>query len=145
MLVSPRPRLTAAWLVFVGAMQRAARFVGWVALATAFAGNGTMAWGGDEPEPPCLAETQRLCPLVPVGLVQGCLQGHESDLSARCRAHVTSIHTDVDALDRDCSADVARLCPTQQTAAGQRVACLVAHRTTLSPQCSKVLEAQSAK
>jgi hypothetical protein len=132
-------------LVFVTLMRRAARIVGWVALATVCSGGGTIAWAGDEPEPPCLAETQRLCPLVPVGLVQGCLQGHESELSARCRTHVSSIHTDIDALDQDCSADVARLCPTPQTAAGQRVACLVEHRDALSPRCSKVIEDQSAK
>ncbi len=102
---------------------------------------GMRAASADElTEPPCLKETQTLCPLVPVGLVQACLQGHDSELSEGCRKHVGQMQNDIDRFDRNCSEDVARFCTQPQTAAGQRVACLLQHRDALSRRCQDVFD-----
>lgn len=106
---------------------------------------GTVALAAEGDDPICLAETQRLCPLVPVGLVQPCLQAHVSELSAECRKRVGGINDEIDRLDRDCRSDTERLCSEPQTAAGQRVACLAKHRDALSPACQKTLDAASTQ
>jgi hypothetical protein len=104
---------------------------------------GCGAWPAraDEVEkPPCLKETQTLCPLVPVGLVQACLQAHVSELSETCRKRVPEMNDDIGRLDRACGSDVARFCTEPQTAAGQRVDCLFKHREQLSHRCQDVFD-----
>ena len=106
---------------------------------------GAVAVAAEDDAPICLAETQRLCPLVPVGLVQACLQAHRSELSAECRKRVGQVNADIDRLNRDCRSDANRLCPGPQTSAGQRAACLAEHRDELSPTCRKAFDAVSTK
>jgi len=113
--------------------------VGFVAILVASA-----ALAGDG-KPACLAETQRWCPMVPVGLVQACLQAHQRELSAECRKRLGQVNQNIDRLGRDCQSDVNRFCTQPQTAAGQRVVCLEAHREQLSPGCRKALDATSTE
>ncbi len=103
------------------------------------------ARGADDDKPACLAETQRLCPLVPVGLVQACLQAHQSELSPECRKHLSRVNDEIDRMSRDCSGDLARFCTEPQTRAGQRAECLTRHRDDLSQKCRDTLDAMSAK
>jgi len=123
-------------------MTRARSTVGCFGVFVALLG-GTVAVAADRDEPICLAETQRLCAFVPVGLVQPCLEAHMSELSAQCRKRVGGINDEINRLDRDCQSDTERLCSQPQTAAGQRVACLAKHRDALSPACQKTLDAAS--
>ena len=101
---------------------------------------GAPALADELEKPPCLQETQTLCPLVPVGLVQACLQAHDSQLSDGCRKHVGEMNDVVGRFDRNCTDDVARFCPQPQTAAGQRVECLLQHRDALSRRCQNVFD-----
>ena len=79
--------------------------MGWVVMAVAVGGGVGMA--ADKEAPPCLAETQRICPKVPTGLVQACLQGHRGQLSPECRKHLGEVNDSIDRLDRDCRSDTA--------------------------------------
>jgi hypothetical protein len=103
------------------------------------------SFAADAEEIPCLKEVQRLCPIVPVGLEQACLQAHANELSAECRKRVSQVNADIDRLGRDCGSDADRLCTQPQTAGGQRAACLLEHRDALSPACRKALDAVSVK
>ena len=106
---------------------------------------GSVSFAAEGEQPVCLKEIERLCPIVPLGLQQACLQAHSSELSAECRKHVSQVNDDIDRLGRDCGSDVDRFCTTPQTAAGQRAACLMEHRDALSPACRKALDAVSVK
>jgi len=130
-------------LVFRDLMGSATRVVGWalavgVALAVA-----ASAAADDALAPPCLEETLRWCPLVPVGLVEGCLEGYIDKVSPACRKRVLSINEDTTRLMNDCAGDVGRLCTEPQTYAGQRVSCLVKHHDELSEGCRKTFDALS--
>jgi hypothetical protein len=106
---------------------------------------GAVAVAADKEEPTCLAETRRICPLVPTGLVQACLQGHRSELSPECRKHLGEVNDTMNRLERDGRSDTQRFCPGPQTAAGQRAACLSEHVDELSPRCREAYDAASHK
>ena len=133
-------------LVFRDLMGSATRVVGWalaVGLALAVAASTSAQDANDAAAPPCLEETLRWCPLVPVGLVEGCLEGYIDKVSPACRKRVLSINEDTTRLMNDCAGDVGRLCTEPQTYAGQRVSCLVKHRDELSEGCRKTFDALS--
>ena len=106
---------------------------------------GGVSFAADGERPVCLKEIERLCPIVPTGLQQACLQAHVGQLSSECRKHLSQVNDDIDRLGRDCGADVDRFCTQPQTAAGQRANCLLAHRENLSARCQKALDAVSVK
>jgi hypothetical protein len=115
------------------------RLVG-CAVTLAFACGAPSAIADDDEKPPCLAETQRFCRIMPVLLVQTCLQGHASELSERCRKHVSETNDEIARVDGSCGSDLARFCSGPQTYAGQRVECLYAHRDALSRPCQDVFD-----
>jgi hypothetical protein len=104
-----------------------------------------VAVADEKDEPACLRETRTICPLVPTGLVQACLQGHVDQLSSSCRKHLSEVNDAIDRLGDSCGADADRFCPEQQTEAGQRAECLVKHRDELSPRCRKTFDAVTPK
>lgn len=99
--------------------------------------------------PPCLQDTIRLCPLVPVGLVEACLEAKVDNgdkVSADCRKRIMNINDDTTKLMDACQSDVSRYCDqTTQTYAGERVKCLAVNREKLSAGCRKTFEKLSEK
>ena len=100
-----------------------------------------------EGNPPCLADAQRLCPMIPDigGFVQGCLENHWEGLSAECRKHVGTTASGDQKVRDACGSDTDRFCDDASPAAGEQIACLVKHRETLSSRCRDALDDESAK
>lgn len=105
-----------------------------------------MAWAEDD-TPPCLADVQRLCGLVPPtgSFEQGCLEQHREQLSADCRKRVDRYTSDQETLTSACGSDARRYCENIQTTAGGQQACLVQHRESLSEKCRQELDEQSKR
>jgi hypothetical protein len=101
------------------------------------------AYGADD-DPPCLKDTERLCSQVPGagGWIQGCLEQHMDDLSAECRKHVGGTYDTSHKIKTACGDDIDRYCDDGYRAygGGQRVACLVKNRDSVSPGCRKALD-----
>jgi hypothetical protein len=104
---------------------------------------GAAAVAAAEGEPRCLADVKKFCKLVPRGLLQGCLEGHSTELSPSCRKHIGDFNHDTDALGAACRSDVARHCAGLPPAADTPESCLVAHRDALSAKCRETLESQA--
>ena len=106
-----------------------------------------MAWAEDEDTPPCLADVRRLCGLVPPtgNFEQGCLQQHQSELSADCLKHVDTYTTEKETLGSACGSDTRRYCENIPTTAGGQQSCLVEHRESLSEKCRQELQKQSKR
>lgn len=102
---------------------------------------------GAEDDPPCLADVQRLCNLVPPtgSYVEGCLQAHRSQLSARCRRHVGNLTRDTGTLTTACQRDIDSVCGDDPMSGDGHVGCLVKHREALSTRCRDTLDRQSRK
>jgi hypothetical protein len=100
-----------------------------------------------EGDPPCLADTERLCRFVPGtgGFIQGCLEQHWDELSPGCRKHVDSTTRDGVKIGDACEDDVDRFCDDVDPGGGQRVACLLKNRDSLSSRCRKTLDDVAAK
>ena len=101
------------------------------------------AYGADD-DPPCLKDTQRWCAQVPGagGWIQGCLEQHRDDLSPECRKHVGQTFETGDKIKTACDDDIERYCDEGYRAygGGQRVACLVKNRDSVSARCRKALD-----
>ncbi len=84
----------------------------------------------------CRAEMDKFCKDVPTGQgrVLKCLQEHEADLSAECRAHVNTAAQYVACLD-----DIMRLCPKTQPGGARGMKCLRTHQGELSDECKREL------
>jgi hypothetical protein len=104
---------------------------------------------GAEDDPPCLKDTQRWCAQVPGagGWIQGCLEQHLGDLSSECRKHVGQTFDTSDKIKTACDGDIERYCDEGYRAygGGQRVACLVKNRDSVSARCRKALDAAVPK
>jgi hypothetical protein len=100
----------------------------------------------DEKAPPCLVDVNRLCGLVPpAGPSSRSLKAYWGQLSAgvsQARRHADAGR---DRAGDDLPAGLARFCPDAGGWAGGRAACLVDHRSDLSPKCKKGLDAKSAQ
>ncbi len=85
---------------------------------------------------PCRAEMDKFCKDVTAGggRVLKCLQEHDADLSAACRAHVNTASQFMACLD-----DVMRLCPRAQPGGAQAMKCLRANQGKLSDECKHEL------
>ena len=101
------------------------------------------AYGADD-DPPCLKDTERWCSQVPGagGWIQGCLEQHMDDLSPECRKHVGATYATSDKIKTACDDDIDRYCTDGYRAygGGQRVACLVKNRDSVSAGCRKALD-----
>jgi hypothetical protein len=95
--------------------------------------------------PPCLADVQRWCNLVPPtgSFVQGCLEMHGDDLSARCRRHVGNLTRDTGTLTSACQRDINTVCENDPMSGDGHVGCLVTHRDKLSTGCREAIDQQS--
>ena len=104
---------------------------------------------GAEDDPPCLKDTQRWCAQVPGvgGWIQGCLEQHLNDLSSECRKHVGETYDTSHKIKTACDDDIERYCDEGYRAygGGQRVACLVKNRDSVSARCRKALDDAAPK
>jgi len=104
---------------------------------------------GAEDDPPCLKDTERWCSQVPGagGWIQGCLEQHLDDLSSECRKHVGQTFDTSDKIKTACDDDIERYCDEGYRAygGGQRVACLVKNRDSVSARCRKALDDAAPK
>jgi hypothetical protein len=119
---------------------------GWMLGITMCLMGATGSASAAEGQPPCLADMQRLCPVVPAlnGFVQECLRSNGAYLSPECRKHVGDITRDSNAVRVACYGDLARFCPNIDRArSGARLGCLVGHRDALDPKCRETLDDQS--
>ncbi len=84
----------------------------------------------------CRAEMDKFCKDVPTGQgrVLKCLQEHQADLSAECRAYVNTAAQYVVCLD-----DIMRLCPKTQPGGARGMKCLRSHQGELSDECKREL------
>jgi hypothetical protein len=100
-----------------------------------------------EGEPPCLADIERLCRLVPGtgAFIQGCLELQWDDLSSECRKHVGATTDDGVRIGDACESDMDRLCSDVDPGGGQRTACLLRNRDALSTRCRDTLDAMVPK
>ena len=85
----------------------------------------------------CQAELEKFCAGVQTGegRVLKCLEEHDADLSAACRAHVNTM-----AQYQACLDDAVRLCPGIQPGVGKGLKCLRSHMTDLSTDCKRELQ-----
>ncbi len=85
---------------------------------------------------PCRAEMEKFCKDVAAGQgrVLKCLQEHDADLSAECRAYVNTAAQYVVCLD-----DIMRLCPKTQPGGARGMKCLRSHQGELSDECKREL------
>ena len=104
---------------------------------------------GAEDDPPCLKDTQRWCSQVPGagGWIEGCLEQHLNDLSSECRKHVGQTFDTSNKIKTACDDDIERFCDRGYRAygGGQRVACLVNNRDSVSAACRKALDEAAPK
>ena len=84
----------------------------------------------------CRPEMEKFCKDVAAGQgrVLKCLQEHDADLSAACRAYVNTAAQYMACLD-----DVMRLCPKTQPGGARGMKCLRTHQGELSDECKREL------
>jgi hypothetical protein len=84
----------------------------------------------------CRLEMDKFCKDVAAGegRILKCLQEHDADLSAKCRAYVNTASQYV-----ACSDDVMQLCPGTQPGSGGAMKCLRTHQGDLSTGCKNAL------
>ena len=123
---------------------RVRRTTGWMVGALGLLGSVAIA---AENEPPCLAEIQRLCGMIPGtgAYAQNCLGMHTSELSPRCRKHLGDLTDTSVTVRSSCAADLSRYCADTPHAAGEDARCLLGHRDALSQACRKTVDDISAK
>jgi chromosome segregation ATPase len=84
---------------------------------------------------PCMDDARKLCQGIQPGQgrIAACLESHEAELSAACKAKRAEFREEVEA----CQADVQRLCP--QTKPGpERSACMREHKDQVSAECREL-------
>jgi Cysteine rich repeat len=86
---------------------------------------------------PCSDDVQQFCQDVKVGQgrIAKCLQQHEAQLTAACRAYAKQKRAEFTEAKSACTADAKRLCPEVKAGQGRVAACLKGHEADLSPAC----------
>ncbi len=88
-------------------------------------------------EETCRPEMDKFCKDVAPGQgrILKCLQEHDADLSAKCRAYVNTASQYVACLD-----DILRLCPGTEPGGARGMKCLRTHQGKLSAECKHELD-----
>lgn len=85
----------------------------------------------------CSKEIDQHCPRrIPSWGLLGCLESHESDLGATCKAHVKKTHA---AYTKACAPDVKQRCKDVKPGEGRIHKCLQDNREKLRPVCAAVI------
>ncbi|MBS2023634.1 MAG: hypothetical protein JST92_14620 [Deltaproteobacteria bacterium] len=103
---------------------------------------------------PCKADVERLCPNLPQerGAIFHCLQEHQADLSAACKAkhesfkeHRGELRKEMSKVREACKADEQKFCGDVKPGGGAIIACMKSHEKDLSKACTDAQAEARAK
>jgi len=91
---------------------------------------------------PCEADIAKFCSDVPLGggRIQACLQKHEKQLSADCKARHKDLEQEIGRAAASCRYDIMRFCSDVSPGQGRVAGCLQDNRDDLSPVCRTQLQ-----
>jgi hypothetical protein len=112
---------------------------------------GTQAFAATENA--CSKDIEKFCKNIKPGRMAllACLEAHESELSAECKAYEQKMEGRreeameqariVKKFRQDCKADMVKFCSGSESAKGGTLKCMNEHKGELSPTCSQWLKA----